>query len=334
MLKLNKSIQIKTIVLSLGILFSAGLYAQNEKTSDKSTIVMTKSELNSFLSTVADARRAQLTERENKDLKQYLAELRLKYQQVSGREYNNYQYSPNENGSNQQILNELRYLNQRIDRLESNGSGDSKSSRNNSTIIVPGASSSYLPNNRKATTNVYSNSKKINELQSKIDSLKRVDASTNGMAKEKSYADPVKSMNRNLADVRRQMEILESKMMASNKRIVKSKESGSNKSYFKQRVYFENNSETLSDRYLKDIQDLTQILKDYPEAKILLEGWASPLGKVNYNKQLSMRRAESAKKAFVDYGVDANRIISAFKGEDKISSAEEARRVDMSIIVK
>ena len=133
-----------------------------------------------------------------------------------------------------------------------------------------------------------------------------------------------------LNDVRRQMDSLESKMKASKK----STKYDENKTYFRQQVYFDNNSETLQAEYLRYVQDLTQILIKYPEAKILLEGWASPLGSVNYNKQLSMRRAESVEKAFVNNNIQASRIITSFKGEDKKSSAAHARRVEMSIIVR
>ena len=47
-----------------------------------------------------------------------------------------------------------------------------------------------------------------------------------------------------------------------------------------------------------------------------------------------MRRAESVEKAFVNNNIQASRIITSFKGEDKKSSAAHARRVEMSIIVR
>ncbi|MGB5941963.1 MAG: OmpA family protein, partial [Leeuwenhoekiella sp.] len=65
-----------------------------------------------------------------------------------------------------------------------------------------------------------------------------------------------------------------------------------------------------------------------------LEGWASPTGKVSYNKELSMRRAESVEQAFLNNRIDKSRIISSFRGEDTTSSEAYARRVDMSIIVR
>ena len=79
---------------------------------------------------------------------------------------------------------------------------------------------------------------------------------------------------------------------------------------------------------------MTQILNKYPEAKVMLEGWASMVGKADYNKQLSMRRAEAVEKALINNRIDASRIITSFRGEDKVSSEQYARRVDMSIIVR
>lgn len=328
MLKINTIDKVKTILLSVCILFSMSLLAQSEKTSTKSTIVMTKSELNSFLSTVADARRSQLKERENKRRKSDLTELRSKYQQRATIEP-----LSQDNISNEQLLREIRYLNQRIDNLSPSNNRFPSMARDNSTIIMPSnaaANPIYSQDGRSNTTVIPSNGKQIKDLQRKIDSLKNVEANKYRFNKESVFADSLNTMKGRLNDVRRQMDSLESKMKASKK----STKYDENKTYFRQQVYFDNNSETLQAQYLRYVQDLTQILIKYPEAKILLEGWASPLGSVNYNKQLSMRRAESVEKAFVNNNIQASRIITSFKGEDKKSSAAHARRVEMSIIVR
>ena len=331
MVKLNKLHKLKIVLLTLCILFSVSLFAQNEKTTEKSSIVMTKSELDSFLSTIAEARRAQIKERENKRVKQDLSELRLKYQQSSIVEPVRY-----ENISNEQILRELRYLNQRIDNLSSNNNSISPLNRDNSTIIMPGTSTAnpaYNPNQTSTTTLVPSTSKdkKIKELEMRIDSLKNVTVSKKPYKSNTSFSDSLTMVNNRLSLVRLQLDSLELKMKPARK---VTKTEVENRSYFKQQVYFENNSETLSSEYMKYIQDLTQILLKYPEAKVLLEGWASPLGKTNYNKQLSMRRAESVEKAFLNNRIDVTRILTSFRGEDLVSSAAHARRVDMSIIVR
>ena len=333
MSKQNTTIKVKTILLSVCLLSSAGLFAQSEKTSEKSTIVMTKSELNSFLTTVAEARRSQLRERENKSVKQDLAELRLQYERDSRS-----QGYRNDGASNQQVLQELRYLNQRIDNLgyrndNSNYNPYQSRGRDNSTIIMPNGSNagsqSYMPNSGSSTTVIPSNKRKIDELQAKIDSLKSGSANRNSYMQNNSYPDSLSNLKGSISDVRRQLESMEAKMNAD-----KNVSSSDNKSYFKQQVYFANNSESLNSEYLRYVQDLTQILITYPEAKVLLEGWASPVGKADYNKRLSMRRSEAVQKAFLNNGIDQSRILTSFKGEDKESSAQHARRVDMSIIVQ
>ena len=332
MIQLKTTHKVKTILLSVCVLFSVSLFAQSEKAAEKSTIVMTKEELKSFLTTVADARRAQLQSRESKQIKKDLADLKLKYQEQSRISTSGY-----DNVSNQQILNELRYLNQRIDNPRgANNYGYPSSARDNSTIIMPGNSVSNpgLPlTDRNSTTLIPSNRKKVDELQRKIDSIKYADANRINDGTQQSFGDSLNMMKGRLSAVRRHMDSLESKMNAANKEPnpVKAAEE---KSYFKQQVYFDNNSETLRGEYYKYIQDLTQILITYPEAKVMLEGWASPVGKATYNKQLSMRRAEAVQKAFANNRIDPSRILTAFKGEDKSGSAQHARRVDMSIIVR
>ncbi len=337
MLQLNTH-KLKTLVLSVCILFSASLFAQSEKTSDKSIIVMTDAELSSFLSTIAEARRDQLKEREKRTMKEDLAELRSKYKQSSGQERSGLSNSNSgyDQISNQQILAELRYLNQRMDNLSYGNNALPSRSRDNSTIIMPGnaSPSPYYPSNDRSTATIMpSNNSKIKELQHRIDSLKNVEANKANFNKENSFGDSLSNITGRLNDVRRQMDSLESKMIASDK-LAKTEDSSGIKSYFKQQVYFDNNSETLSADYIPYIQDLTQILNKFPEAKVMLEGWASPLGKSNYNKQLSMRRAEAVEKAFINNRVDASRILVSFRGEDKTSSEQHARRVDMSIIVR
>lgn len=317
MLQLNTKDKIRSIVVSICILFSVSLFAQSEETSENSTIVMTQSELNSFLSTIADARRAKLNERESEEQKKYLAELRLKYQDRS---------DIRTGASDQQILRELSYLNERINDLSGNNSPSPSRSRDNSTIILPGnaiPNALNQPNEGSTTTIIPTNNKAIKELEHKIDSLKNVELNK----------DSLNIMKGILNDVRRQMDSLESKMIASNK-LTKTEDTGEDKTYFKQQVYFDNNSDTVKAEFYPYIQDLTQILIKYPEAKVLLEGWASPLGKVDYNKQLSMRRAEAVEQAFINNRIDKNRIITSFRGEDKTSSEPYARRVDMSIIVR
>ena len=309
------------------------VFAQEVKTENEGTIVMTESELTSFLTTVADARRTQLKKRDSLRKKNELDQLRLKYQDGNTR------VSSNDVNSNQQVLRELRYLNNRIDDLSySRNNSMPAARRDNSTIIVPGASSApstpyYQGNNGTTTTVIPSNQKKVQELQDRIDALNAEKARLAASTYQNAVADSLGRMTNRLDDVRRAMDSLESKMIASKKAdiIVDSK---TDNSYFKQQVYFDNNSEVLRSEYMGYIQELTSILKQYPESKVQLEGWASPVGKSAYNKQLSMRRALSVEEVLLKNGIEQNRILTSFRGEDKSSTEQMARRVDMSIVVK
>lgn len=330
MLQLNTKDKIRAFVVTICILFSVSLFAQSEKTSEKSTIAMTQSELNSFLSMIADARRAVLNERESEQQKKYLTELRLKYQDRSEIRTGAY-----DNASYQEILRELRYLNERIINLSAHTPSPSMR-RDNSTIIIPGnATPNTLnqPNERSTTSIIPSYNKAIEELEQRIDSLKNVELNKEGYTKENFLADSLNIMKGNLNNVRRQLDSLESKFIAANK-LTKTEDIREEKTYFKQQVFFDNNSVTVKAEFYPYIQELTQILIKYPEAKVLLEGWASPVGKASYNKQLSMRRAEAVEQAFINNRIDNSRIITSFRGEDKTSSEPYARRVDMSIIVR
>ncbi|MBZ9650904.1 OmpA family protein [Psychroflexus montanilacus] len=293
---------------------------------------MTESELTSFLSSIGDARRTELNEREGDQQKKYLAELRLKHQdhsEISSGAYDNASY--------QRILQELRYLNQRIDDLSPYSTASPKS-RDDSTIILSNNSapgSLNQPNERSAPIVIPSNSNLIKELESRIDSLKNAQMK-NAESKRvglNNADDNLNIMKENLVEVRRQLDSLESKFIAGNK-LSKTEDLREEKTYFKQQVYFDNNSETIKAEFYPNIQDLTQILIDYPEAKVLLEGWASPVGKVNHNKALSMRRAEAVEQALINNSIDKTRILISFRGEDKTSLEANARRVDMSIIVR
>ena len=178
------------------------------------------------------------------------------------------------------------------------------------------------------TTNI-----KIKELQEMIDSLTNVEKNLSILKKNNSLEDSLVANKTRLNALKRKMDSLEIKMQETNNSN-KTEEFTQKSYYFKQQVYFDINSEQLRTNYYTNIRDLTQILIDYPDAKIMLEGWASPVGNTTYNKQLSMRRAESVENAFINNGIAANRIITAFRGEDKSTSEQQARRVDMSIILK
>ncbi|CAN5279678.1 hypothetical protein BH23BAC2_BH23BAC2_23380 [soil metagenome] len=318
--------KIKLIGLTFLMIFSTTAFAQ-----EKSEIVMTKSELESFLKTIADARRLQIKAKDEVRAKNELAELRYQYNnRIDSRGYVNREIS------NYEILRELDRLNARLDYMNSRNSGMlSYGQGSSSTVVVPGGSNSpgYIPYNQGqqfAPDNKQDlvTEKSIWELERRLDSLKSVQANLQPVAKTE---------NQEIADLKNQFQAVEEKIAnAQNPTDRRSllEELLAKFKNFKKQVFFANNSDQLSSNDFAYIQDVAQVLKQYPELSIVLEGWASPKGKVDYNKQLSMRRSESVEQALLSNGISPVRIVSSFKGEDKSSTEAMARRVDMSIILK
>src|SRR5690349_19241377 len=63
---------------------------------------------------------------------------------------------------------------------------------------------------------------------------------------------------------------------------------------------------------------LTQELKNYPYAKVEIEGYADATGPETWNQKLSEMRAETVRQRFVDkYGITPDRIKAVGYGENK-----------------
>lgn len=104
--------------------------------------------------------------------------------------------------------------------------------------------------------------------------------------------------------------------------------------HFKRQVFFANDSDVVSTEDIAYIKDVADVLRKNPELSVLLKGYASPRGNVEYNKALSMRIFESVLKELRKSGIAENRLEASFYGEDHSTSEEGARRVDMSVVIK
>lgn len=60
-----------------------------------------------------------------------------------------------------------------------------------------------------------------------------------------------------------------------------------------------------------------ELLEEYPEAKIIIEGHCCPIGTNEYNLGLGHRRASSAKEYLIKLGISADRIETISYGEEK-----------------
>ncbi len=84
-------------------------------------------------------------------------------------------------------------------------------------------------------------------------------------------------------------------------------------------IYFNYDSSKLTGLAKDMIKKNVVVLKNAPKLKVMLEGYASPEGKKEYNLKLSERRAEAVKKQLVAEGIDESRISTSARGAWEIS---------------
>jgi peptidoglycan-associated lipoprotein len=104
----------------------------------------------------------------------------------------------------------------------------------------------------------------------------------------------------------------------------------------KRSVYFDYDSHAVRNEYKSLVQSHAQYLRDYPDAKVLLQGNTDDRGSREYNLALGQRRADSVRNAMTLTGAKEAQIESVSLGEEKPratghdeSSWAENRRVDI-----
>ena len=84
---------------------------------------------------------------------------------------------------------------------------------------------------------------------------------------------------------------------------------------------------------MPSLEHAANYLKDNPDAKITVNGYASPEGTEEYNLQLSQRRADAVKNILVDkYGIAADRINAIGHGVGDVFSVPAWNRVGICTI--
>lgn len=98
-------------------------------------------------------------------------------------------------------------------------------------------------------------------------------------------------------------------------------------------VAFPFNQSDVQTSQMPSLEHVANYLKDNPNAKITVNGYASPEGTEEYNLQLSQRRADAVKNILVDkYGIAADRINAIGHGVGDIFSVPAWNRVGICTI--
>ncbi|WP_022819846.1 OmpA family protein [Fusobacterium russii] len=104
-------------------------------------------------------------------------------------------------------------------------------------------------------------------------------------------------------------------------------------------VTFATDSATISQSFYSSLNEIANVLVQYPESKILVNGYTDSTGGDAHNQALSERRASSVASYLVAQGVARNRIIATGYGKSNpiATNSTEAgkqanRRVEVKII--
>ena len=104
-------------------------------------------------------------------------------------------------------------------------------------------------------------------------------------------------------------------------------------------LLFPLNSSYLTDQAKGEIDKLINLLADYPNASLIVDGHTDATGTEEYNQWLSEKRAQSVKKYITDHGIDDSRITTNGYGQttpvaanDTKEGRQQNRRVEVTIV--
>jgi outer membrane protein OmpA-like peptidoglycan-associated protein len=103
-------------------------------------------------------------------------------------------------------------------------------------------------------------------------------------------------------------------------------------------VLFDTNQAQLKSGAMRNLQKLADFFKQYPQRKVMIEGFTDNTGSSRRNQELSDKRAYSVRTALLDMGIGADRITSRGYGEsypvagnDTAAGRQLNRRVEIII---
>lgn len=104
-------------------------------------------------------------------------------------------------------------------------------------------------------------------------------------------------------------------------------------------ILFARDSSVVTSLGVAKVQEIAQVLRDYPESDVYIRGFTSSEGDVNYNYRLSQERADNVRNALVNHGINPNRLFTQGMGpsspiapNDTEAGRAMNRRVELHVV--
>jgi outer membrane protein OmpA-like peptidoglycan-associated protein len=100
-------------------------------------------------------------------------------------------------------------------------------------------------------------------------------------------------------------------------------------------VTFRQNKSTVDNSQLPNVERVATFMKNHPNAKVAIKGYASPEGSAEVNERIAKARAEAVKKILVSkYRIDESRVTAEGQGVGDMFSEPDWNRVSICTIAE
>ena len=83
-------------------------------------------------------------------------------------------------------------------------------------------------------------------------------------------------------------------------------------------VLFDTNKAVVKEAYMSEVEDVAKFMNEYRNTQVTIEGHTDSVGRADYNKSLSQKRADAVAKVLVErFGINASRVKSMGYGEEQ-----------------
>ena len=98
-------------------------------------------------------------------------------------------------------------------------------------------------------------------------------------------------------------------------------------------ISFKQGRSIVEDSQLPNVERIATYLREYPNSRVAIKGFASPEGSVEVNERIAKARAEAVKAVLIkQYKIDAERIVAEGNGVGNVFSKPEWNRVSIVTI--